>query len=796
MRQFLYAFCLLILLSNCTNKSNGIKKLSHYIPDNSAIIFKTNSLETLESSLKNNDFINELSSTKLIDNLRNELKKFDSLNIKNESIICISNDNNLSFITRLSEEMVLNDSLQKTTENFSKTIIDSIIIASTSKDIIDAVSNKKEVNSYLEKLFYSTNKNNSLSVFVNTKKSTSILDSIYLNNTYKPSNISDWIALDVNLQQNQILINGVATVTDTLPNLINVFKNTIPQENRTATITPINSDGFISLTFNDFEVFNQNLNNYNSSKTIDSTQLNLFKSVNEIGLIYRKDDIAISLHSNDIIETKDALLSEQNVSNTYREIEIFNFSKTDIFKSVLAPFVNNKVEKYMILNDIVIFSNNEELLTQIISDQQNKTTLIHSKIFKNNISNLSDEASMLFVSNNKNFKSVLAKNTSEKFKKEIEALSLKNYQVSALQFVQDNNFAHVNGIIQKNISKVNTNSISQQFNIALDDDILSAPQIVKNHRTSEKEIIVQDVKNNLYLISNRGKVLWKKSLNGRILGKVEQIDIYKNGRLQLAFSTPKRVYILDRNGKEVKPFPMKFNDEITQPLSVFDYDNKKNYRFLVTQGKNTLMYDTKGKTIKGFTFKKANSNIITQPKHFRVGTKDYIVFASGKKLNILDRTGKTRINIKKEFNFSDNEIYLYKSNFSYTTTDGHLNQVNQRGSVTTQNLQFPVNHNLTTTSKTLVSLADNILTIKGKAIELDFGDYTPPKIFYLRDKIYVTTTDLQSQKAYLFDSQGKSIANFPVYGTSTLQLDNLDKDRNLEFVVRGENNSIVLYQIN
>ncbi len=796
MRQFLYTFCLLILLSNCTNNSKTNKKLSHFIPDNSAIIFKTNSLETLESDLKNNNFISELTSANLLSNLKEMLNKFDSLKIKNKAIICISNDNNFSFITKISEDFNLNDSLQNRTEDFYKTRIDSIVIASTSKDIIDAIQNKKESNLYLEKLIHSTNNNNSLSVFIDSKKASLIADSIYQNNPYKLNNISDWIALDIDLQQNQIMFNGVAAVSDTLPKLIKIFKNTIPQENKTANITPINSDGFISLTFDDFGTFHQNLNEYNSKKSIDSSQIDIFKSINEIGLIYNNDAFAIALHSSDIIETKDALLSDQNVSNTFREIEIFNFNKSSLFKSVLTPFVNQKVDKYIVLDEVVIFSNKEDFLTQIISAQQNKATLNQSEIYKNNISNLSDESSMLFVANNKNFKSVLVENTSETLKKGFKDLSLKNYQVSALQFVQDNNFAHVNGIIQKNKSKVNANSISQQFNIVLDNDILSPPQIVKNHRTNQKEIIVQDIKNNLYLISNRGKVLWKKQLNGNILGNVEQIDIYKNGRLQLAFATPKRVYVLDRNGKEVKPFPMKFNNEITQPLSVFDYDKKKNYRFLITQGENTLMYDSKGKTVKGFTFKKANNNIITQPKHFRIGSKDYIVFAAGKKLHILDRTGKTRINVKKDFNFSNNKIYLYRSNFSFTTTNGDLKQVNQKGSITTKNLLLPTNHDLTTTSKTLVSLADNKLNIKSNSVELDFGNYTEPEIFYLRDKIYVAVTDLQSQKAYLFDSQAKSITNFPVYGTSTLQLDNLDKDRALEFVVKGENKSIVLYQIN
>ena len=797
MRRLLFAICILTLLSNCSHNSNKQIKLSDFIPNNSALIIKTESLETLESDLKNNDFIGELSSTKLINDLKKELKKFDELNIYDEGIICISDDNNFSFITKLSEEIILNDSLKKTIEEFYKTTVDSILIASTSKEIIDQVTiQKKETNLNFEKLYNSSNPETSLSLFVNSNVSKPAMDSIFNSETYSFDKFSDWVALDFDLQQDIILGNGVAIVTDTFPKLIDVFKNTIPQENKISQIVPVNCDGFISLTFDDFDIFYHNLNKYNSIVNEDNSNLELFSSINEIGLIYNKDNIALVLQSIDIIETKDALLSEQSVANTIRGIAIYNFSKKDLFKSILTPFVSNGFDKYIVLNESVIFSDSEELLINIITDKQNKKSLDNSAIYQDNISYLSDESSMLFVANNENFKSVFSKHTSDKFKNEIGEVNLKKYQFSALQFVRDNDFAHVHTVIKKNKSKVNKNSISQEFNIVLDDDILNTPQIVKNHRNNQKEIIVQDIKNNLYLISNRGKVLWKKKLNGNILGEVEQIDIHKNGRLQLAFATPKRVYILDRNGKEAKPFPIKFSDEITQPLSVFDYDNKKNYRFLVVQGKETLMMNSKGKTVKGFTFKKANSNIVTQPKHFRIGTKDYIVFASGKKLNILDRTGKIRIKVNKDFNFSDNNIHLYKGYFSFTNTTGQLVQVDQKGRVNIQNLLLPRDHSLMTTSKTLVTLADNKLSIKGKTIELDFGNFTEPRIFYLHDKIYIALTELQSQKVYLFDSQAKLLTNFPVYGSSILQLDNIDKDRNLEFVVKGDNKSIILYQLN
>jgi len=48
----------------------------------------------------------------------------------------------------------------------------------------------------------------------------------------------------------------------------------------------------------------------------------------------------------------------------------------------------------------------------------------------------------------------------------------------------------------------------------------------------------------------------------------------------------------------------------------------------------------------------------------------------------------------------------------------------------------------------------------------------------------------------LFDSNAKLLPNFPIYGNASINLDNIDRDRELEFVTKGDNNSIILYQIN
>ena len=226
--------------------------------------------------------------------------------------------------------------------------------------------------------------------------------------------------------------------------------------------------------------------------------------------------------------------------------------------------------KYCIIDNYFIFSSSIEQLQNIIVNYQNKTTLANQNYFKQVSRKLSNESSLILILKPEALQQQLKNN----IKTNCE-INLKAYNISAIQFVYDNNFAHVHGGLIKGTKKRQQHSISEVFNLKLETDILNNPQFVKNHVTQEKEIVVQDINNNLYLISNKGKVLWKKKLQGPVLGYIEQIDIYKNGRLQLTFATPNRVYVLDRKGRDVGPYPLKFNDEITQPLSVFDYDKNK-----------------------------------------------------------------------------------------------------------------------------------------------------------------------------------------------------------------------------
>lgn len=807
-----YLSLLLITVFNCSNPSKKRKLPIDFVPDNTVVILSTTNLENLKSGIKNSNFLQQFSKTGTYLNLEKKLSHLSHFSPTDELLICISKDKNdslqYSVITKFDENLLKTDSLDNYTEElltlknkvvtkstinqntFYSTVIDSIFFASSSQDITTSVFDKKNsFNGHLKKIYGTTSKNKTLSAII--KPGPSTINSLFIEDSLDFETFSEYIAIDAELSQNELYFNGITQATDSTESLINVFKNTIPQENQMPSITPSNSDGFMSLTFDDFKTFKTNLNLFNKADSILPPSP-LFNSISEIGVIYEASNRAIVLNSIDAIATQDALLADQTKVDSYRGVDLLGFSSPNLFPDAFSPFISfNKANLYCVLDHFFIFSNSTEMLQNIIANYQNQTTLSHRNYFNNISEKLSSAASFLQVSNAPTLKFLIDKNL-----KGNSNYKLKSDNLSAIQFIYDKHFAHVNGIISKHKSKAAQNTVSEEFNIKLDHDILNQPQFVKNHVSGQKEIVVQDVNNNLYLISNTGKILWKKQLQGAVLGKIEQIDIYKNGRLQLAFATPNRIYVLDRNGNEVRPFPLKFNDKITQPLSVFDYDKRKNYRLMVTQGKNVLMYNVKAQIVKGFTFKSANTEIVSQPKHFRIGSKDYIVLKSKNKLYILDRTGKTRVTPKSQAQYSKQPLFLYKNRFTTTTQNGKLFSVDTRGKVSSANLNLNENHFLATTSKTLVTLGENKISIKNKTTELDFGNYTPPSIFYIFDKIYVSTTDIQAHKVYLFDSQSKPIANFPVYGNSAIELDNIDNDRNLELVTKGESNALILYQIN
>ena len=149
-------------------------------------------------------------------------------------------------------------------------------------------------------------------------------------------------------------------------------------------------------------------------------------------------------------------------------------------------------------------------------------------------------------------------------------IDLTKYPLVALQGISEDGFIQTRFTAQSNNVDQNKNSVTNQYSFSLDVAAARPPKWIKNHRNKTMDIVVQDQNNVLYLFSNKGILYWKKQLSGPIIGNIEQVDLYKNRRLQMAFRTPNRFMILDRNGSIVSPFNIKIPDSSPQHFAVFD----------------------------------------------------------------------------------------------------------------------------------------------------------------------------------------------------------------------------------
>ena len=785
MKRLGFLIILLTLVLACQKDYNKTKQAYQFIPSETSTVIQINELSDFINSLENNDILSSVyhedvkNSTRILKTLNTTNQVYLSFTDTTYSdyLILTKNDDRLfdidSIPNRISETLK-NSKIEKTqidTTTIYHKIIGTSFAGSNNLELLKSLNSENE-NIELSKLIETTDQKSIASIVFKLDDSNY---SKLLFTEIGNKDDSNFAVLDLTHTDNFISYNGISKSKDSIAYSLDRFKNTIPQKTNTPSIAPHNTGSLISIGYDNFSVFSKNKTQINDELEASDTFLNF---TNEIALI----DNVLALHSLDpnlILES----IEEKSISETFRDIDIYEFQKPDFFQSNLMPFISFEDANYFsVFEDFILFSSSIETLKSVLTDALNSNTLANSDAFKSISNELSDEASLFIFKNAEQLSTVLGK-------------TMTGYNANAVQFIYEDNYTHINGIIQKFKKRAVSNSVAEAFTTALDAPSLIAPQVVKNHVSKSHDIVAQDVNNTLYLISSSGSILWKKQLQGEILGQVEQIDMYKNGRLQLAFTTSNRLYVLDRNGKDVSHFPIKFNDAITQPLAVFDYDKRKEYRLLVTQGKNLLMYTTKGQTVGGFKYKSNGSNIVTQPKHFRVGTKDYIVFAAGENIKILNRQGDVRINVKDKISFSNNELYLYQNKFTTSNTLGQLIQVDTRGKVSTKDLNLTEKHKITTTSKTLVSLRENRLIIKSRTIDLDYGEYTEPRIFYLNDKIYVTTTDLQAKKVYLFDSQAKSIPNFPVFGTASATLEKLDNESGLELITQSDDKTIIVYKL-
>ena len=768
MKKYIYLF---LIFWSCNIIENKSKDIKNFIPVNSSVIIKIDNLGKFKSDIKNNKLLDDLSKSDLKYNFKKQIKLINNFQDESQIIICL-NENEKIFT------IITKDSSNNHDLHFRK--IGDVNIFSNSSSTIKSI--KEQANTDYNKYNKTFSTSSSFGIILNKNLSKNLINSTF---NFKDLNLKNNLGFVVNVFNDKILLNGLSYVDDSTKISNNIFDGLTSTKLKNYEIVPKNVSRLKSFNLSSYSNYKKN------SKLEDLKEDRLSSIINEnlieySELILNEDQLFI-IRLKDIQLFKDYLSENNNIKSTHRNFNIYDNTFLD-YKLTNSVIKYNYKKKILVFKNHIVFSDNETTLIEFINENLKGNTLQEDSSFNNSLIEISS-----FNTLNNNYFT----NSDYNFFKELNILNSKNdFTENSFQLVQDNEIIHFNAIISKAKASKNTLKISKQFEVEIDEEILMNPHFIKNYATKKLDIVVQDKKNNLYLISNKGSVVWKRKIGQPILGKISQIDLYKNGRLQLIFNTKNKVFVLDRNGKEVKPFPKSFNDDITQPISIFDYDKNKNYRILVTQGKELLLYDKNGKKVNGFKYSRSNSKITSSPKHFRILNKDFIVFKTGKKLKILNRRGRERIKLKDEVVLSNENIFKLDNKLITITNDQKLVEIDISGTVSLSNLLNSKNLKLNTDNyNNIIILDENKMRLNSSYVDLPFSNYNTPKLTKINNNLFVSLFDSQNNKSYLFNKNLQPNSSFPIYSLIPTEFGDMNNDKKIHVIASKITKTISIYTI-
>lgn len=502
-----------------------------------------------------------------------------------------------------------------------------------------------------------------------------------------------WVSADVIITPSELNTQGF------LSNDSSAFYNTLKNQETVSfktilSVLPYNTLRFQAISISNYKPFieriyatNANtrksyLKNY-SDKTNADAELEIEKFIGDYAILFKArgsdsdQDYGLIHVSEENLALEFLKAVSDSVFETKDSVKTYQDAEQNLFSDLCARFFDSKFQYAVSVDNGILFSNEVSALVDYKNTVSERNNLLENERVVNFIQkNLATESAYLFYADVFKNKEVITNAVSTDINKilsqspemldkyESVAFSLQKLK-SNLFFKACANFNPKNKLYQNTL-----------WETLLDTDLYRNPTLVKNHLTNEKELVCVDAKNNLYLLSNTGKILWKRNINEKILGEIHQIDYFDNDKLQLLFNTENYLYLIDRNGKNVSGFPVKLNTPAANGLTLFDYDSNKNYRLWIPLKNNTsICYAINGKKLVDF----APVNNTGEVKRMVLQRKDYfILIDSLGKIDVVNRKGESRIKMKSKIAEGAQTIFIEEGKNSETTNICYVDKTEKK----------------------------------------------------------------------------------------------------------------------
>ena len=537
----------------------------------------------------------------------------------------------------------------------------------------------------------------------------------------KVSRISKWLELDLQLKDDEMLMTGFSAQPDSLSYFLNIFKQE-PQRIRIPEILPYDISFMLDFGVEDFRTtydrYLSFLEHMHAKEKLlkgharlerkyhIDIRKDLFSWIgNEIALAYngksasddnyylviRAKDISLAQNKLAVVAEKMTPAGEEPVMSMYKDYIIKRLAEPSLLETLFgSPFSKIHNNYFTFLKDYVIFANSPMQLEDLLNTFYLKKTLSANYNYQYFSDNIFESSNIYLYCNIRNAYPLLI----DIFKGDLynyfekNELLFRNFEGLGIQFSYSEHLFFTNLYLKYNPSYQEVKLNNWEYD--LEDVATGKPQIIQNHRTGRRNIIVFDRSNNMYLINHLGQLQWKIKLPEKPVGDITMIDYYGNAKWQYLFNSEDYIFLIDLEGNEVAGFPVSLDVSATSPVCVLDYDNTHNYRLLLALSDQKIYnYSREGKKIEGW-HKVQTKGVVKAPiQYFAVKGKDYIIaYDTVGRTYVVNRRGDSRIPVNADFVKSKNNIYYENITNSrkglFLTTDekGKLSYVGKSGKVT------------------------------------------------------------------------------------------------------------------
>ncbi len=700
-----------------------------------------------------------------------------------------------------------------------------------------------------------------VNVFLNTDCFSELLPLyIQTNRLFPHLNISScfkWGALDGELQEEGISLNGFMDYTGLEASYMKTFSGQEPEETNLAGMLPGNASSVMFLNISQLDLYLKNLEEYRRDAglignvrkrkqeyawawgkgaeaelkellqgkfALANMSFNEATGKNEGLIVAEVKSGGLCKNWIEKIVTQRAKQLQQNPGNFYLRYTVDREKTIPYYKSPVEDwaavywgyiFEGIPAKYLLVVDNYLVLGSSQKVMGDFIKEYIHGNFIKNTDWFKKAKTKLSAKSNLAYFANVRKMLPYYTYVTKGDWKKYLATHEeeLAVFSTLAVQWSNEGEMLYSNLFLSTEEIK-QENLPHQVWQTKLEAKVSMKPVPVINHITKEQEIFVQDDQQTIYLLNNSGRILWKLKVDGQINSEVYQVDAFKNGKLQYLFSTPDKLYLVDRNGKYVDRFPLAFEAKCERGIALFDYDQNRNYRiFAPLLNQQVSLYDIKGNLIPDWKGVKTDKEIVSRVYHFRVGNKDYIVLADRYRLYILDRKGKERVRVSDVFDLGEGtEIYLThkggKPLLAFANSNEQLNLVDFNGKnqpLKYENLAPGWHLNVANINKDnedeLIFTAGKrlkIYNLSGQEIyskEIEANSLDFPYVYrFSGNDIRIGLLDRDQQQMLLWNLKTGMSAGFPIPGDSPFSI--VFSDNGNFYLFAGvDNGSLIKYKV-